>query len=91
MTSASVWLGCISKAEAQNLLEPFVDVALHQIKSWNDFGDLFVAGEKEYGTNNFIGRNLLGSAVKTLFGQPDSPWKTLAWPASLNALSQDFR
>ena len=84
--SVSVGLGYLSIQEAYGLFEPIVEVGLTQITDWQAFGELFIKGEKQDGTNNVLGRKALSMQVDQLLEQPLSPWLVQAWPQKLTDL-----
>jgi hypothetical protein len=86
MTTSSVGLGFISKTEAFDLLQPFVEVGVKQIKDWRTLGALFIEGEKQDSSNNMVGRKILSMQVNKLLEDSSSPWLTQPWPENISTL-----
>jgi Protein of unknown function (DUF1266) len=84
-TTLSAGLGYISKSQALKLMKFLVQTGLPVISNWQDFAELYLAGEKLDGTNNMLGRKVLSIKVQTLLKDPLSPWVTHPWLASWNA------
>jgi hypothetical protein len=82
----SAGLGHVDKDEAFSLLRPIVKVGLTRIDSWERMATLFLAGEKQDGTNNMVGRKLISMMVDRLRDPKGGIWATLNWPRSLDAL-----
>jgi Protein of unknown function (DUF1266) len=83
VSMASAGLGYVDLEEAQGLIAPLAQLGVQQIHSWHDYAALFKAGEKDDGTNNFLGRKIMSSMVDGLLNKDDSVWKTIAWPQAI--------
>jgi hypothetical protein len=77
--TVGVGLGYIEKTSAIAQLRPLAQLASPIIKSWEHFGQLFVEGEKQDGTNNLLGRKLLARQVNRLLEETTSPWLKYPW------------
>jgi Protein of unknown function (DUF1266) len=88
MASCSVALGYITKSDALAMLTNLVDVGLVKIHSWKQFGELFVIGDKQDGSNNVLGRKFLASRIEKLMTESHSPWVEFTWPVNQLALSK---
>lgn len=88
MTSCSVALGYLSHPEALAMLSNIIDVGLIKIRSWKQFGELFVVGDKQDGSNNVLGRKFLAGKIEKLLSESNSPWVEFAWPINQLALTK---
>lgn len=78
-------LGYIDKADAVAQLRPLVGLVGHMVKSWENYGHLFVEGEKLDGTNNLLARKLISRQVTRLLAEANSPWLKYPWADCLDA------
>jgi Protein of unknown function (DUF1266) len=83
--TVSVGLGYIDKAQVLELLKPMIQTGLGVVSSWQEFAELFLLGDKADGSNNFLGRKVIGMHIKKLLEDERSPWVTHPWRSSASS------
>lgn len=79
LTSA-IELGYLDQKEEEGVMESLANAILDlDLNSWEDFGNMFMAGEKIVGINNPAGRRFFKTSIKRLLNDEKSPWVNMPW------------
>lgn len=80
LVTAAMGAGLLDPDRMLELTQPFVLHAGRTYTSWADYGQQFLAGEREAPGSNPIGRRALARTIDSLLTTPGSPWHDQPWP-----------
>ncbi|EKT4550724.1 DUF1266 domain-containing protein [Flavobacterium psychrophilum] len=77
--TASTDIGFLGKVEALVLLNRIIDYTKQNNRSWENYSENFIIGEKNVGLNNFMGRKVISKYISYLKEKKGSPWNNIMW------------
>ena len=80
LATAATGAGLLDPVRMPELTQPFMLQSARTYTSWADYGQHFLAGEREAPGSNPIGRRALAKTIDSLLSTPGSPWHDRPWP-----------